>query len=622
MAKGVKAEDAPAASAEVLSVPILETVKAAQLQNGLRHRDFQRYRQYCSRRLRRIRKSVKFTHGKGKQFVSKKVDAETATENRLLYLPLYNAERAWGYAMQLKEDDNLDKSEHGDDANSRIKFHLNGRLRKAADWSQRLAEVCAVRADARTSLEAEAYAAYMAGNLAFHREEHVAALDKFGTARRIYSDLSQVGTSSQKELFSRSADELQPFIRFCEHRLALQGRAASSAETSSLELQSSGEGANNALLQSKIDLVLLEARKQKVATLGSVEWKRQQLTVPTQELGLAVVRTDELAAKLEAARDDKSREARFLELLSAYDALLQTLKNATLKLEQQAKSGSALVHSDLELLAALEEYARFKKLTKQVERQATVYRTLKQRFSAQQAGELTHILDMLVQTVGDILSIPGLREQEQRRAAQYSAYHAVFRACRASTVAQTYLLQNKFAEALGLYQYASSFLAEAEEILAAQPAAKDDLLQEFTRELHEELVGAVSRTTAQSFLESSTRADAMRIELEQLSLLAEDDGKKSKKDAKKRKKRQISALVDRQDKFEAGSIKGHRELVKLPPEFRAVPCKPLLFDVAFNELEFPDLTERTKTDEEKAAEAAAAGGNESGGGGFFGWFRK
>ena len=82
---------------------VLETVKAAQAQNGLRHRDFQRYRQYCARRLRRLRKSVKFLHGKGKAFVGKKVDAETATEARHLYLPLYNAERAWGYAMQLKE---------------------------------------------------------------------------------------------------------------------------------------------------------------------------------------------------------------------------------------------------------------------------------------------------------------------------------------------------------------------------------------------------------------------------------------------------------------------------------------------------------------------------------------
>ncbi|CAH0475639.1 unnamed protein product [Peronospora belbahrii] len=620
MAKGVKTVEVQASSNVVLSVPILETVKAAQLQNGLRHRDFQRYRQYCTRRLRRIRKSVKFMHGKGKQYVNKKVDIETATENRLLYLPLYNAERAWGFAMQLKEDDNLDKSENGEDANSRIKFHLNGRLRKAADWSQRLAEICAARADARTSLEAEAYAAYMAGNFAFHREEHVVALEKFGTARRIYADLSQVGTSSQKELFSRSADELQPFIRFCEHRLALHGRKASTAETSSLELQSTGEGANSALLQSKIELVLLEARKQKVANLGSVEWKQQQLPVPTQELGLALIRTDELAAKLDAAQDNKTREARFLDLLSAYDTLLQDLKNATVKLEQQAKSGSALVHSDLELLAALEEYARFKKLAKQVERQAAVYKTLKKDFSAQQAGELTHMLDMLVQTVGDILAILGSGELEQRRVAQYSTYHAVFRACRATTVAQTYLLQHKFGEAMALYQYASSFLAEAEEILAAQPAAKDDVLQELTRELHEELAGAVSRTTAESFLESSIGANAIRLELEQLSLSIEDDCKKSKKD-KNRKKRQVDALVDRQDKFEAGTVEGCRELVKLPPEFRTVPCKPLLFDVAFNALEFPDLTERTKTESEKAAEAAVGGGDESSGG-FFGWFRK
>src|SRR5688500_5302525 len=83
---------------------------------------------------------------------------------------------------------------------------------------------CFLRMCSRTSLEAEAYAAYMAGNLAFHREEHVAALDKFATARRIYSDLSQVGTPSQKELFRTLMEELEPFIRFSEHRLSIQGK--------------------------------------------------------------------------------------------------------------------------------------------------------------------------------------------------------------------------------------------------------------------------------------------------------------------------------------------------------------------------------------------------------------
>jgi hypothetical protein len=50
--------------------------------------------------------------------------------------------------MQLKEDDNLEQAEYGEDANSRIKFHLHGRLRKAAEWSQRLATLCSTKADA------------------------------------------------------------------------------------------------------------------------------------------------------------------------------------------------------------------------------------------------------------------------------------------------------------------------------------------------------------------------------------------------------------------------------------------------------------------------------------------
>lgn len=53
------------------------------------------------------------------------------------------------------QDDNLEKTENGDEANSRIKFHLNGRLRKAADWSQRLAEICAVRADAYVAIRCD-----------------------------------------------------------------------------------------------------------------------------------------------------------------------------------------------------------------------------------------------------------------------------------------------------------------------------------------------------------------------------------------------------------------------------------------------------------------------------------
>jgi signal recognition particle subunit SRP68 len=36
-------------------------------------------------------------------------------------------------------------------------------------------------------------------------------------------------------------------------------------------------------------------------------------------------------------------------------------------------------------------------------------------------------------------------------------------------------------------------------------------------------------------------------------------------------------------------------LIDFPPDFEAIPCKPVLFDLALSAVEFPDLSERRKT---------------------------
>lgn len=57
------------------------------------------------------------------------------------------AERAWSYAMQLKQEANTEP---------RKRFHLLARLRKAAKHSERLEKLCeSHRVDAKTKLEAQ-----------------------------------------------------------------------------------------------------------------------------------------------------------------------------------------------------------------------------------------------------------------------------------------------------------------------------------------------------------------------------------------------------------------------------------------------------------------------------------
>ena len=51
-------------------------------------------------------------------------------------------------------------------------------------------------------------------------------------------------------------------------------------------------------------------------------------------------------------------------------------------------------------------------------------------------------------------------------------------------------------------------------------------------------------------------------------------------------------LLDRPDQFERVNPEN---LIPFPPNFEMVACKPLLFDIARKEINFPDISKRTAT---------------------------
>ncbi|MGH0186050.1 UNVERIFIED_CONTAM: hypothetical protein FKN15_024767 [Acipenser sinensis] len=103
---------------------------------------------YCSRRLRRLRKTLGFKMGNRHKFTGKKVTPEMLSDSRYLLLVLMAAERAWSYSMQLKQEANTEP---------RKRFHLLSRLRKAAKHGEELERLCeSNRVDAKTKLEAQA----------------------------------------------------------------------------------------------------------------------------------------------------------------------------------------------------------------------------------------------------------------------------------------------------------------------------------------------------------------------------------------------------------------------------------------------------------------------------------
>merc|ERR1711865_431550 len=219
----------PAADLPVYELSILSTIKSAQRANGLLHSEYERYRQYCTRKVRRVRRTLKFTHGRAK-YTRKEVTAEGMKDEKFLLLPLFYAERAWSYAQQAKQEIS-NRVERGQPAQRRHSLTL---LAKAVKWSQHLKALCDARGTSPTALEADAYASWMSGNLLLEKDDWRGAKDAFARAQGIYTELAKIGTTHDKELYERRLEEIVPVSRLCDHEMKLSAGTATADDAAEI----------------------------------------------------------------------------------------------------------------------------------------------------------------------------------------------------------------------------------------------------------------------------------------------------------------------------------------------------------------------------------------------------
>ncbi|MBA0674124.1 hypothetical protein Goari_015736, partial [Gossypium aridum] len=238
------------------SINVLQLLKSAQMQHGLRHGDYTRY--------------------------------------RFLHVVLYMAERAWSHAME--------KRQLPDGPNARQRIYLIGRLRKAVKWADLFSHLCSLKGDSRTSLEAEAYASYMKGNLLFEQDRNWdTALRNFKSARSVYEELGKYGDVENQVLCRERVEELEPSIRYCLHKIG-----GSNLQASELLQIGEMEGPASDLFKSKLEMVLLvtlmsytililqavmaEARSQQAASLTEFHWLGNRFPITNAKTRVAILK--------------------------------------------------------------------------------------------------------------------------------------------------------------------------------------------------------------------------------------------------------------------------------------------------------------------------------------------
>ncbi|KAL3376252.1 hypothetical protein AABB24_002942 [Solanum stoloniferum] len=564
------------------SVNVLQLLKSAQMQHGLRFGDYARYRRYCTARLRRLYKSLKFTHGRLK-YTKRSISVTTVTEVRFLHLVLYTAERAWSHAME--------KKTLPDGPNARQRSYLIGRLRKAVKWASLFQELCSIKGDSRTSLEAEAYAAYMKGSLLFEKDQNWdVALKCFKSARAVYEELGKYGDLENQVLCRERVEELEPSIRYCLHKIG-----ESNLQTSELVSIGEIEGPALDLFKAKLEAAMAEARSQQAASMTEFHWLGNRFPISNAKIRVSILKAQELEKDIHgSAADSLTAEKKLVlydKIFAAYHEARSCIRNDLVTAANSENVKDELSGLDKAVGAILGQ--------RTIERNQLLVKIAKSKLNkvrddknekVTKPEELVRLYDLLLQNTADLSDLVSSgrdrKVEEVALAEECELRSMAFRAERCFYLAKSYSSAGKRTEAYALYSRARSLADAALTKLQSANAADQVMIKEL-RTLYNESRSNSCAEHAKGIMEEEKAPENLSKKISNISLNGTD-------------KKMEKLLMEKLDTYESAVGEANMKVVPrietFPPAFQPVPRNPIVLDLAYNLIEFPSLDSRMKKD--------------------------
>ncbi|KAG9350410.1 hypothetical protein JZ751_026770 [Albula glossodonta] len=370
---------------------------------------------YCSRRLRRLRKTLGFKMGNRHKFTGKKVTVEMLSDNRYLLLVLMEAERAWSYAMQLKQEANTEP---------RKRFHLLSRLRKAAKHGEHLERLCeSPRVDAKTKLEAQAYTSYLTGMVQFELQQWKAAMEAFNKCKTIYEKLASAFTEEQAVLYHQRVEEISPNIRYCAYNIGDQNAIN---DLMQMRLSAGGGGG---MMAEKLETLITQTRAKQAATMSEVEWRGRTVPVKIDKARIFLLGLGDNEAAIAQADNEETKERLYETLLAECRDTIQAVRE---EIKADSKQRERTVDSDSGKVSNLQYLHSY----------------------------LTYI-KLCTVSLAELSALQGL-EEDHTFQKEISLKTLVYKAYRCFFIAQSYVLVKKWSEALVLYERVLKYAREVQ----------------------------------------------------------------------------------------------------------------------------------------------------------------
>jgi hypothetical protein len=619
---------APAAGTPIpqfFRLSLFSTLAQSQSNHGIPHQDYNAYHKYCTKRLYRLRHHketrTRLVHNhkyaaaaEGNKsavkqrrhgycarplapMISGNVEQDTQADDtssdatmsnnninsisqwhdHYAWVLVYQAERCWAQACELQAQIAAHHSPQQRKQTTNMHQHAQRKLLRATQWSQQLMQLlqqwCS---DSETLLETESYLSWMQGQTALHRKDYKTAFLCFQKSltillqladARISTDSSSQSTEAliQVDLWKTRAEvSLRPLVRFCGYE------AKDLLDPKDLQ-----EGQN---LQ--CSAVNASSSSDKNGATILIRFQNENVSLdPYKQLVVLYLKIEGALANLASLTTDEQ----FLQLSCDVDDVLRQIKS------EQAYYASLpagpIVREKREELDTLHGYFEYSKLQ--------VWRSQQERRLAtlSEDVEIVHVYDTLLQNAQamvDLVSLDGKNDNEDDPYWLEAQAHVLrIRAFRCFHLARLYesTLDGTPQQCLALLKQANKLLKRArEEIAACEDSMQEQQVSDYLKAL--------------DALEQDIQA--MMCGMEATRYLEDESVP-------------YGHQTNRPLWMRLNDLDGGVVLCDDTPRPMVMPCKPVFYDIAYQELGIGDFPLQEIQDYIDANEPKKKG--------VLGWFR-
>ncbi|RKP19614.1 hypothetical protein ROZALSC1DRAFT_22144 [Rozella allomycis CSF55] len=329
-------------------------------------------------------------------------------------IALFEAERHWAYAMELKKDSQTEP---------RKRHHLKRKMKRAVDaatFFEKISKESTIT-DANFKLHAQAYAFWMRGNASVEEKQWQKGREFYMTAKTIYEALKVSSSNDQLLCLEKRLEEMEPLIRLCVYQL-------NKSETDLNQLVDAEMSLENGLIDDQVQQLILESQNAANENVYSFSFANKNFT---------------------------TREQKTIKYLAAGDLIVKDIENVPHN-EAKLKLFDLLISNYLDGIKVSsgdsKTFLLFKKAIASISRCLTL---AKSRESNCKWKEIVRLMDISIQNLEEIKGLDYIKNDPLMFDAT-DAKIFQFKANRCYAIAQFYSSQESYREAMAMLERAEN----------------------------------------------------------------------------------------------------------------------------------------------------------------------